>query len=80
MDHPVVDLAGFVVILVAGLNQLPAQICPEIDNRIFVEHNNSDWFAAEVPSSLKLRWQGIIIANTVWSRHHAGISREGGAD
>ena len=39
MDHPVVHLARFVVILVARLDQSAAQVRFEIGNGIFVKHD-----------------------------------------
>jgi hypothetical protein len=38
MDHPVVHLAGFIVILVAGFDQSTTEICFEIGDSIFVRH------------------------------------------
>ena len=39
VDHPVVHLAGLIIILVAGLDQSPAQVPLKIGNGIFVEHD-----------------------------------------
>ena len=38
VDHPVVDLARFIIIGVARLNQPSAKVCFKIGNRILVEH------------------------------------------
>src|ERR1041385_3887941 len=39
VDHPVIHLASFIIILVAGLDQFAAQVCFEISDGIFVEHD-----------------------------------------
>src|SRR5437879_9187287 len=39
MDHPIVHLARFVIILVARLDQSAAQVRFEIGNGIFVKHD-----------------------------------------
>ena len=38
VDHSVVDLAGFIVILVTRFDQSATKVCFEIGNRIFVKH------------------------------------------
>ena len=39
VDHRVIDVAGVIVICVARLDQSSTQVCFEIGDRIFVEHD-----------------------------------------
>src|SRR5690242_6233347 len=38
VDHPVIHLASFIIVLVSRLDQFAAQVCFEIGDGIFVEH------------------------------------------
>src|SRR5262249_6862494 len=38
VDHSIVNLSSFIVILIAWFDQAPTQVSFEIDDRVFVEH------------------------------------------